>query len=170
VKAYFDSDGRCLFIANGEIEHPDICASAIVRLGTQSQDIWWDGENVQSSKPTSLEIPTVLELNQGKLRVPLPLGPIAHVNGQVQKDELIIEPGKVGPIYVEILGSEYGSFVIEVKSYSEQRAESYDPIPDQMDALWKGFEALSSGSTSPEAMEMLSRIKFVKEKFPKSDS
>lgn len=47
---------------------------------------------------------------------------------------------------------------ITQRNYSELRAKSYPPIGDQLDALWKGGDALQ---------EMHAKILAIKEKYPK---
>lgn len=48
------------------------------------------------------------------------------------------------------------------------RAAAYPDIGDQLDALWKGFEALLSGAPPTAASDMLAQIKAVKAAYPKT--
>ena len=49
-----------------------------------------------------------------------------------------------------------------------KRARNYPPIGDQLDALWKDFEARKKkGAVNPEAAAILAKIKNVKQRFPK---
>lgn len=46
--------------------------------------------------------------------------------------------------------------------------EGYDPVGDQLDALWKGFEAMLAGNPPPsDTMAALERWRAVKARFPK---
>jgi len=48
------------------------------------------------------------------------------------------------------------------------RAGEYPTIGDQLDALWKGYQALLEGDIPPpETVVMLERVKRVKARFPK---
>jgi DNA repair exonuclease SbcCD ATPase subunit len=55
----------------------------------------------------------------------------------------------------------------EENAYRDKRAAEYMAIGDQLDAIWKGFEALMDGKPLPlETVEALRDIKMVKEKHP----
>lgn len=53
------------------------------------------------------------------------------------------------------------------QDYRRLRVADYPAVGDQLDALWKGFEALAKGEPMPEAEAMLARVNAVKARFPK---
>jgi hypothetical protein len=58
--------------------------------------------------------------------------------------------------------------IVHAPNPAPLRAVSYPDYGDQMDELWKGFEALLNGQPVPQStLDMLARIKAVKAKYPK---
>ncbi len=50
------------------------------------------------------------------------------------------------------------------------RRDAYDPPGEQLDAIWKGLEALAEGKPlPPETVEALERWRAVKNRFPKRE-
>ncbi|MXP24807.1 hypothetical protein GRI39_01940 [Altererythrobacter indicus] len=156
--AIFDKDGLCVSVSHTPQRQPIGGAKAEVPDGTKPNAIWWDGEAVQSPEPCTLDIPQVVELGASIDPITLPAGAIAIVAGVRQRGILVIPTDQIGSVPVDIRGSCHGNFVVEVRDYAGQRKNAYPSIGDQLDALWKGGEALE---------EMQARVMAVKAQFPK---
>jgi len=53
-------------------------------------------------------------------------------------------------------------------SHQERRQKEYPAVTDQIDAIYKGFAALSSGQPLPQAtLDWVAQIEAIKNKYPK---
>lgn len=169
--AYFDADGTCCFVGDMPMDVPAGGCSRFVPRGTNRASIWFDGIGVAEAQPAELGIPETLLQEPSSFSIDLPAGAVAIVNGARQTGALVIDRSLECDFHIVFRGAIAGDAVVRVQSYATQRREAYPSIGDQLDALWKGFEALSkaapSEAVSAEAAAMLEQIEAVKASIPK---
>jgi hypothetical protein len=169
--AYFDADGACLCVADMPMEVPPGGCSRLVPMGTEQQSICLVGDRIEAAVPCGLLIPDMLEVASSTLQIELPAGVVAIVDGTRQVEQLALDRRVEREFHIVFRGKMSGRRIVRVQSYAAQRREAYPAIGDQLDALWKGFEALSKAAAteavSVEASAMLEQIEAVKASIPK---
>jgi hypothetical protein len=167
--AFFDADGVCLAVGQQDMAVSDAAAIEIVPQNTMPGDVWFDGQDVQPTEQSWLDLPRFVDLGE-PLETALPANTIAIVNGEKQRGTLSVPVEAVGPVFVELRGAQHGSFVVEVTDYAVRRRQDYPAIADQLDAAWKALAALQQAGVEigADAEAMLGQVQSVKLAHPKT--
>lgn len=166
--AWFDEDGLCSGISEFDMSHAGRCGGE-PPAGARPDDIWLDRKTVRQSTPCALVIPEVVDVGQ-KVIIKLPRRVVAIVDGERQRERLVIEPLAPGPIRVDIRGAQKGEFVVQARTYAEHRHAAYPDNAEQNGAFAKALLALARGETVPaDALDVLEQIAAVKAAHPKPE-
>jgi hypothetical protein len=134
--ALFDKDGVCVVVSDHPPRQPPGGAKAEVPAGTRPGDIWWDGEAVRQVDDAEIEMPEIVDQNADTVRISLPPGTVADVNGKRHRGQVTISTKALGHKFVDIRGARRGDFRVSVVDYAGRRRKAYPSTADQLDTIF----------------------------------